>query len=418
MVADIEGALAGRLRDDPEFRRFWLARVVSMLGSTVTYVALPVLVYRLTGSPLLTGIVAALEALPYLLFGLFAGALADRTDRRWVMVASDLVSAVVVASVPVAAAFGALTVPHLLLCAFLVPAGFVFFDAAEFGAVPLLAGRDRLAEANSAIWGVGSAIELVALPLAGAALAVFDASSLLALDGLSFLASALLVRSVRRSLSSPREAAVTRLRAQVGEGLRHLWNDVPARLMTVVGTLQCVAGGAFMGQLVVWADRDLGVREGDPRLGVLFGTWSIGSLVATLALPAVTRRTGAAGAIVVAAPASALLCVATALSPDWVTGSVVLALWGSAYMLVVVNAVTYRQQVTPEHLLSRVGTTGRMLSFGLGWPIGSLLGGVVAGAAGPVAGMLAGSAALVVGALVATSAPMRRAARAHVPLPD
>jgi MFS family permease len=90
MAVDAPGE---RLRDDPEFRRFWLARVVSLAGSSFTYVALPVLIYQRTGSPLLTGVVAAFEAIPYLLLGLLAGALADRWDRRRVMVAADVTSA-------------------------------------------------------------------------------------------------------------------------------------------------------------------------------------------------------------------------------------------------------------------------------------------------------------------------------------
>ncbi|HYT30378.1 MAG TPA: MFS transporter, partial [Actinomycetota bacterium] len=144
---------AERLRDDPDFRRFWSARMVSLAGSSMTYVALPVLVYAMTRSPLLTGVVAGFEAVPYLLLGLVAGALADRWDRRRVMVTADLASAAALGSLPLAAAFGVLTVPHVLIAALLSPTIFVFFDAANFGAVPTLVGRDRIALANAAIWG-------------------------------------------------------------------------------------------------------------------------------------------------------------------------------------------------------------------------------------------------------------------------
>ena len=87
-----------RLRDDPDFRRYWLGRVASLTGSLVTAVAMPVLVYRISGSPLLTALVTVLEAAPYLLFGLFSGALADRWDRKRVMVLADLVNAALIAS--------------------------------------------------------------------------------------------------------------------------------------------------------------------------------------------------------------------------------------------------------------------------------------------------------------------------------
>jgi hypothetical protein len=80
------------LRDDVDFRRYWLARVCSLTGSLVTAVAMPVLIYRLTGSELLTALTTTLEALPYAVFGLVAGAVGDRWDRRRVMITSDAVN--------------------------------------------------------------------------------------------------------------------------------------------------------------------------------------------------------------------------------------------------------------------------------------------------------------------------------------
>ena len=123
----------------------------------VTLIALPVLIYRQTGSTFLTALVSALEAVPYLTFGLLAGALSDRWDRRAMMVGADLADTVLLGSVPVAYWLGILTVPHILVVAFAGPAVAVFFDGANFGALPVLVGRDRIAEANAAIWGSASA---------------------------------------------------------------------------------------------------------------------------------------------------------------------------------------------------------------------------------------------------------------------
>src|SRR5262245_58656370 len=150
-------ARQARLRDDPDFRRYWLARVTSLSGSLVTVVALAVLVYRLSGSALLTALVTMLEAAPYLLFGLFAGALADRWNRKRVMVTADLVNALLIASVPVAYMLGILTIPHVLIAAFAVQAVFTLFDGAEFGAFPVLVGRKRVSKANTAVWSAPTA---------------------------------------------------------------------------------------------------------------------------------------------------------------------------------------------------------------------------------------------------------------------
>jgi len=404
---------SARLRDDSDWRRFLGARLISLTGSAVTFVAFPVIVYSLSRSPLLTALVAALEAIPYLLFGLLAGALADRFDRKRVMVFVDLTNAAVLASIPIAYWLDGLSVAHLLVAAFVVPALFVFFDAADFGALPTLVGRTRIATANSALWSSSTIVETVVPLLAAASFAVIAPASLITIDALSYVASALLLRAIVRPLSDPERrpnAAFSRraVVADVREGLAFLWGHSTLRSMTIVGTSQAICGGAFMGQLIPWADRSLHIRGGDWRLGVLFASWGVGVLFASLVVPRFVRRVGAARVTLLILPASAALCALTAFSRSWVFASLVLVGWGAAYMGVVINAITYRQQVTPEPLMSRVNTTGRMLSFGLGSPIGSVLGGVVAQVADPWAGILAGAAVLAAGAAVAWLSPLRR----------
>ena len=104
----------------------------------------PILVYQLTGSALGTGVLAALQAVPYLLFGLLAGAIADRADRRRLMVGCNVLQTIILATVPLAAAAGVLRVEQVFVVAILSATLFVWFDAANFGALPLIAGRDRL----------------------------------------------------------------------------------------------------------------------------------------------------------------------------------------------------------------------------------------------------------------------------------
>ena len=109
--------VSGRLSKDPAFVRYVVARILSLVGNIITLVALPVLVYRLSGSSFLTALVAGLEAAPYAVFGLFAGALSDRWNRKTVMVTADILSACLLASIPAAYFLDALTVPHILFVA-------------------------------------------------------------------------------------------------------------------------------------------------------------------------------------------------------------------------------------------------------------------------------------------------------------
>jgi MFS family permease len=400
-----------RLWSDRDFKRFFSSRTISFAGSSLTYVALPVLVYTMTRSPLLTGVVAGFEAVPYLMFGLVAGALADRWNRQRLMIVSDVLSAATLGSLPLASALGVLTVGHVLVVSAIAPTLFVFFDAANFGAVPLLVGRKRIAEANSAIWAAATIGDIAAPAAAGVLLAIVSPTTLIGVDAATFAASAFLIRAVRRPMSDPARDTVgsglTGLRRDVADGVRFLVRHVQVRTMTILGACQSIAGGAFVGQMVVWADRSLSVRAGDFRLGLVFGAWGVGALLASVVTPRLSRRYGAARITLLALPASAVLAVGTALAPDWVTGAFLLGAWSSAYMLVVINAINYRQQETPEPLMSRVNTAGRMLSFGAGFPLGALLGGVVAGSAGPVAGMLAGAAVAALGATYAWVSPLR-----------
>ena len=162
-----------------EYRIYWSASLISYAGSALTTVALPLLVFGLTGATFLTGLVVALPAATYVLFGLFAGVLADRGQRRLIMVVTDCANALLLGSVPVAAALHRLTAGQVLAVASLSGTASVFFDAADFAALPLLVGRDRLATATSALFGPHTAVGIVAPAVAALLFKVLSVPSVL-----------------------------------------------------------------------------------------------------------------------------------------------------------------------------------------------------------------------------------------------
>lgn len=398
----------GSLWADSDWRRYWTSRVVSYAGGSVTYVAAPVLVYALTGSALLTGVTAATEGLPYLLFGLVSGALSDRVDRQRLMVSCDLVNTLVLASVPVAALMGHLTVAQVIIVGFVANSVFVFFDSANFGALPLLVGRERIPEANSSIWGTMSLFDIVIPGAVGALVAIIAPSSLYWVNAFTFLASAALLRSIRRPLTGDRAgAAVGRLRDDVLTGVRWLWAHPTLRAMTFVGAMQSFAFGGMIGQLVPFADQALGIGRGDARLGALFAAFSLGGLAG-----AGSRRFVAAYSpariMLVAMTSMAVLLVLVSRISDWRAALVVVFLFGIGDVVSAMNVINFRQEETPEEMQGRVNTTGRMLSWGLGSPIGALVCGLVAGAHGAAAGVLVAGVELVIGAVIAWSSSLGR----------
>ena len=285
-------ARAGLL-SEPDFRRWYLSRSVSVAGTAGSAVALPLLVYSTSSSAGLTAAVVGLEALPYLVLGLIAGAAADRRSRRAMMIQADVVNAVLLATVPVAGVLGVLTVWHVLAVALGVGAGFCWFDAAAWGALPRLVGKAALPRANSLIWATAIVIGIVAPALAGVLATWSNPRLVVALDALTYVGSAVLIARVRTELTAVRaDADRARLRRDITDGLRFISQQPVIRALTYAGFGLSLAGGGALGLFVVHADQALSVDADDWRVGVLYTAGAIGALCAAWALRDAGRRLG------------------------------------------------------------------------------------------------------------------------------
>jgi hypothetical protein len=160
--------------------------------------------------------------------------------------------------------------------------------------------------------------------------------------------------------------------------------------------------------MVVWIDQRLEVGTEGLRFGLVYGAWSVGGLAASLALPSLVRRFEAARIALVALPFAAVVGVVVPFLTSWWVAGLALTVWGVFYMLAVINSVTYRQQVTPEHLLGRVNTAGRMLAWGLGWTGGAFVAGALVGWLGLVPTLVVLSSTGVLAAVVAWTSPLRQ----------
>lgn len=406
----------------PVYRRYLLARSIAMAGNALTLVALPVLVYRLTGSATLTALVAAAETAPYLVLGLPAGALVDRWDRQRVLVLTGIGSALALASVPAADAAGVLTYAHLLGVAVAVSSLFVFADAAAFGLVPQLVGRTRVASATSVLVTVGTALSVAGPVVGGVLVATLPAALVLGIDAVGYLLAAVIVARLRvestrparaEPAASPEAAARPTLRADIAEGRRHLLREPVVRALTLVGIGCSLAGGVVAGLVVVIGVERVGLAADSPRIGWLYAAGALGTFVASLCLPRLQARVGVGvitvGGFAVAAVAVGLLSGTTAL----LVALLCLAVFHAASTTIIVNGIVVRQVVTPDHLQSRVNTTARMIAWG-GSPIGAALGGVVAGTAGVEWALRLGALALVAGLVGAVVAGVPRFPRLSV----
>jgi hypothetical protein len=401
------------------FDLYVVSRGVSWAGNALTAVALPVLVFTTTGDAALLGLVAMMEALPYLLLALPVGALVDGWDARRTMLVTTWLSAAATASVPLTALAGT---PHpalLVAVAATVSSLFVFFDAASFSAVPALVGRERVGAATTGMTTVYTVIG-IAGPLAGAAaVSGLGPPAVLALDAASYAVAALLLVRVRWT-PVPRPAAPTRRRIgrEVLEGLAHIRRTPLVRDLTLVGAGSSLTGGAVTGTLVVMVARGLHEPADGPALGVLAAAAACGTLVASRALGPVQRRVGV-GAIAIGGLAlQAALTAAWASVGSLVVAVLVLAAWQAAASTVSISGIVVRQTVTPAHLQGRVNTTARMIAWG-GQPVGAGLGGLLAASVGIRAAILVTGLGALASLVGAAASGLRRAPRlAELPVPD
>ncbi len=218
-----------------DFLLLWSGQTISVLGTNISTLALPLLVLVLTHSPALAGLLTAMRLLPYLLFSLPAGALIDRWDRKAVMIRCDIVRWLALGSVPLAFASGYLTVAQLYIVAFIEGTAYVLFSLAQISALPRVVSPTHLPRAYALDTtteyvgsllgpGLGGLIISLARTIASGAVLAYLA------DSISYLASVISLLFIRVPFQA--ERAVTgrpALHKEIAEGLRFLWQQHPQR---------------------------------------------------------------------------------------------------------------------------------------------------------------------------------------------
>lgn len=393
-----------------DFRLWFASRTISVAGAEATAVAVPILIYQQTGSGVLTGAVSALTVLPYLCFGLIAGALADRMNRKLLMVFSDVVAAVALISVPLAYLAGAGGFVHVLVVTFAVWTAFVWFDAAAWGSLTTLVGRDQLVKANSVIWSFGITAGIAMPAVAGAVIGATHPSVVLAVDGVTYLVSAFLIFRIRKNLApAVDEPDLTKpsLARSIRDGLAYIWRMTEIRVVTLAAIGLTLSSGAVTGILIVHISRDLRIEATDWRVGLFFAAGATGALLASMLLPWLTKRLGSGRVSGLAFTAYVPALIAVVASGNWLVALGTWAVWYCTNTLAVTNGITIRQQLTPDELQGRVNTSARMIALG-GTPVGALIGGVAADTLGVRQTYLLAAIPVAVAAIVLWLSSVRR----------
>jgi MFS family permease len=397
---------------NPDFVKLWGSLTITHFGGQVTFLALPLTAaLLLDATPFEVGVLTALAALPFALFGLPAGVLVDRLPKLPIIVASDIGRALALLAVPIGAWLGLLSMPVLYLVGFLVGTGSIIGWPAYQVFMTERVGRSNLVVANAKIGISDSAAQLIGPGIAGMLIQWLTAPFAILLDALCFLMSALMLRGIPPAATDAPKAKARNVLVEIREGLAVVWNNPTLRALVWSIGLWQIFRHAFIAIVVLYAARELGFSAG--RVGALFMMAGVGSLAAATLTERFNKRFGMGRTMLagLAGTGVAWLLMAAAMGPAWLASLLFagsLFLLDLAAMVFFINYLTLRQAVTPDRLLGRVTSTMIALTVAAA-PFGGLAGGWTAEQIGLRATLaIAGAGALILGGLVTWLSPLSK----------
>jgi predicted MFS family arabinose efflux permease len=399
------------LRHHTGFRKLWLGKTISSLGSQITFVALPLTaVLMLKASAKQMGLLTAAGTLPYLLFGLPAGAWVDRLPRRAILITADAGRAALLVTIPVAALLQHLRIGHLYLVAFLSGLLTLAYDVAEEAFLPALVHREQLVEGNSRMAAIDSVATIAGPSLGGGLVQALTAPIAIIVDVVSFVVSVTLLSSIRavEPAYAPAERRVG-LRTEIGEGLRFVLQHPLLRAVVGTSSTMQLFGGMFNALLALFLTQELALPPA--ALGLMYAIGSASGLMAAVSAGKLTRGAGVGRVIVAAALAigAGWLVVASAHGTPaaaFATIGAGILVAGAGNTLYNINTASLSQAIAPDRLLGRVNATKLFIGWGA-LPVGSLVGGFLGEAIGLRATVLVAGVGLASGFLWVALSPVR-----------
>ncbi|MFI1581633.1 MFS transporter [Embleya sp. NPDC020630] len=392
-----------------DFRTLFTAAALSELGTNIGYVAIPLIaVEALDASPGQVGALAALGTVAFLLIGLPAGAWVDRMRRRRVMMVADLVRAALIGSIPLAWWLDVLTLPQLYAVVLLNGCATVFFDVGSQSFVPHLVGREALVPANAAIVSLMATANIAGRGAGGILVQAVAAPFAVVSTVVGYLASGLGLARIR-SDGAPAAAGgpARRLRAEIGEGLRHVWRGRELRALMCTAALTNFGSQLVTVLLPVVFVRELDLPSG--ALGLFLAIGGVGVLVGARSARPISRRFGYGRTMGMAglclAPA-ALVIPLLDRGPWLVVAGVGWFLCTARMGVDNVLGVSLRQRLTPDALLGRMNATFRCLLTGAA-AIGAVAAALIGEFAGVHAAMWVGAVCMAPAFLPVFCSPIR-----------
>lgn len=390
----------GGLWRHPDFLRLWGAQAASAFGSRITRTALPILaIVTLRATPGELAVLSALGVAPSVVVGLLVGGRVDRSAKRPLLIGADLVRAVLVATIPLAAWLGMLSMPQLYGVAAAVGAASALFAIADNSFLPVLVAPEQLVEGNARLEATESVAEAAGPGLAGIMVQALTAPVAIAIDALSYVWSAALLSRIRTRESPAAPSDGGSVLRDVRAGFRACLAHPVLGPTLIAEAIVYLFGGFFLALYMLLTLRTLGLSPG--VVGLVIGVGGVGAFAGALLAPALGRRlgTGTAMVLALAVGQGAVLLIPLAVhAPALAVPLLTLQqLVGDAFLgAYAVHAVSLRQRVLPAELLGRASaavhaTTGGALALGalVAGPVATALGASAAAWIGACGGLLA-----------------------------
>jgi MFS family permease len=365
------------------FMLLWGGQTVSEIGSSITLLALPLTaVVVLRATTFQVGLLSSASTAAFALIALPAGAIVDRYAKRRIMIWCDLARMLIIGSVPVAAAAGALTMAQLYAVAVTAGVCTVFFDVCYQSYLPVVVEPAQLLDGNGKLGATQSFAQVTGPGIGGGLVGVFGAAKAMAGDAISYAVSVVSLLAIRVPETPPPKTARRTLRAEIAEGLMFVVrHPILRRIVACTGTANLFSG-VQLAMEIIFLVRVLHVRPA--YTGLIIAVASVGGVIGGVLSGPLSRRIGSARIIWVSMLVFGLPQLVLPLAyPGWRVVLFPIGFAFTAFSSVVYNVaqVSYRQTVCPPELLGRMNAATRWIVWGT-LPLGGLIGGALGTAMG------------------------------------
>jgi MFS family permease len=356
------------------FRWLLAASIVTNAGDGIAIAAGPLLVASQTHDPFLVSLALLSEYLPHLVFGLFAGVVADRHDRRRIVAGVNLFRALVLVVLTAMIVTGVVNIAIVLVTLFVLGTAETFADAASSTLIPSLVAREDLGVANARQQGAVLLLNQLVTPPIGAFLFAIGMALPFGANAVGFALGAVLVSRVAASTRAVRPESPSYVRREIAEGIRWLVHHPPMRTLALTILLFNVTFGAAWSVLVLYAGQRLGMDA--VGFGLITAATAVGGIVGTVAYGSLERRFSLADLMRIGLLIETGTHLVLALTTSPTVALVTFVIFGAHEFVWGTTSPVVRQRAVPDALMGRVGSVYRIAIMGgivIGTPIGGLL---------------------------------------------